>query len=44
MGDGKKPLVLIIMDGFGLRFWRKGNAIKLAKTPNLDKLFRKYPK
>ncbi|PLW79324.1 2,3-bisphosphoglycerate-independent phosphoglycerate mutase [Candidatus Woesearchaeota archaeon] len=44
MGDGKKPLVLVIMDGFGLRFWRRGNAIKLAKTPNIDKLFRKYPK
>lgn len=31
------------MDGFGLRDETKGNAIKLAKTPNLDDLFAKCP-
>lgn len=35
----KKPLVLIIMDGFGLNDTVKGNAIKAAHTPNLSKLF-----
>lgn len=38
-----KPLVLIIMDGFGIRKERKGNAIAAAKTPNLDKYFKENP-
>lgn len=39
----KKPLLLCIMDGFGINPAEKGNAIKMAKTPNLDKLFQTYP-
>ena len=39
----KKPLVLCIMDGFGINPQDEGNAIKMAKTPNLDKLFLNYP-
>ena len=39
----KKPLLLCIMDGFGINPADKGNAIKMAKTPNLDKLFLNYP-
>ena len=35
----KTPTTLIIMDGFGLREETQGNAIKNAKTPNLDKIF-----
>ena len=35
--------VLLILDGFGLSEIREGNAIKLAHTPNLDKLFNNYP-
>ncbi len=35
----KKPLILIIMDGYGLRDSDMGNAIHAAKTPNLDRLF-----
>lgn len=31
-------VTLVILDGFGLREETKGNAIKLAGTPNLDKL------
>ncbi|MCR4906553.1 MAG: hypothetical protein K6A33_10775, partial [Clostridiales bacterium] len=31
----KKPVVLCIMDGFGIREEADGNAIKAAKTPNL---------
>ena len=38
----KKPLILIIMDGFGIAP-EKGNAIKAAKKPNLDKLFSTCP-
>ncbi len=39
----KKPLTLIIMDGFGISPETYGNAIKAAKTPNLDKLFAENP-
>lgn len=39
----KKPLVLAIMDGFGINPEQKGNAIAAAKTPNLDRYFKEYP-
>ena len=39
----KKPVVLCIMDGFGIRAETEGNAIKAAKTPNLDKFFSENP-
>ena len=39
----KKPVVLMILDGFGLTWKKKGNAIKLAKTPILDKLTKTCP-
>ncbi len=39
----KKPLVLIILDGFGERVEKANNAIKLAKTPNLDSFYKNYP-
>lgn len=39
----KKPVVLCIMDGFGIRENSEGNAIKFAKTPNLTKLFAENP-
>ena len=42
MGDDMKPLVLCIMDGVGEREEIHGNAVKLAHTPNLDKLKEKY--
>ena len=32
----KKPLALIIMDGFGINKDSYGNAIAAAKKPNLD--------
>ncbi len=32
-------VMLIIMDGYGLREEERGNAIKAARTPNLDRLF-----
>lgn len=39
----KKPVVLCIMDGFGIRESADGNAIKAAKTPVLSKLFSENP-
>lgn len=38
-----KPILLTIIDGFGIREEVKGNAVKLAKTPNYTKLLEKYP-
>ena len=40
----KKPLVLIIMDGFGLREEAEGNAIRAARKPCLDRLFAGNPR
>lgn len=39
----KKPTVLVIMDGWGIAPPSKGNAVTLAKTPNLNRLSEKYP-
>ncbi len=39
----KKPVVLVIMDGYGLRDDKEGNAVALANKPNLDKLMKEYP-
>ena len=39
----KQPLVLCIMDGFGLNPSDYGNAVKAANTPNLDKIFSENP-
>lgn len=38
-----KQYMLIIMDGVGLNENEMGNAVKIANTPNLDKLMAKYP-
>ena len=34
----KKPVALIIMDGFGYTENKEGNAIAHANTPNLEKI------
>ena len=39
----KTPTTLIIMDGFGLRAEEAGNAVKNARTPNLDRIFAENP-
>lgn len=39
----KKPVILVIMDGYGIRKETYGNAIAKAKKPNLDRYFAKYP-
>ena len=38
-----RPFVLIIMDGWGINPRKEGNAIALARTPNLDKLAKDWP-
>lgn len=39
----RKPIILVIMDGYGLRNDEVGNAVKQAKKPNLDKFLSEYP-
>lgn len=39
----KKPIALIIMDGFGESKIVEGNAVLNAKTPNLDKIVENNP-
>ena len=38
-----KLTMLMILDGFGENNHKDGNAVKLANTPNIDKLMKKYP-
>ncbi len=37
------PVVLIIMDGWGLSRHEEGNAVLQAKTPNINKLWASFP-
>src|ERR1043166_3360198 len=39
----KTPLTLVILDGFGYRAEREGNAIALAAMPFYDAIREKYP-
>lgn len=39
----KKPVVLMILDGYGLNEKKEGNAVALAETPVMDKLMKEYP-
>ena len=38
----KTPTTLIIMDGFGMTEYGATNAVSMAKTPVLDRLFKEY--
>jgi len=38
----KKPLVLMILDGWGIRFRRAGNAVVQGNTPNYDHYLKTY--
>ncbi|MFH1030695.1 MAG: 2,3-bisphosphoglycerate-independent phosphoglycerate mutase [bacterium] len=40
--NNKIPLVLLILDGWGIAPPSRGNAIALAKTPVMDGLYKKY--
>ncbi len=39
----KKPVVLMILDGYGLNEKKEGNAVALAKTPVMDRLMAECP-
>ena len=39
----KKPVMLMILDGFGIAPKSEGNAVALANKPNFDRLMEKYP-
>ena len=39
----KKPVVLMILDGYGLNSKAEGNAVAQAKTPVMDKLMAECP-
>ncbi|HKS95290.1 MAG TPA: hypothetical protein VJV74_04055, partial [Terriglobia bacterium] len=38
-----RPVLLIILDGWGYRAERAANAIALANTPNYTRLLKTYP-
>ena len=38
-----KKIILLILDGFGIREGENGNAIKMANLPNLAKIMSDYP-
>jgi 2,3-bisphosphoglycerate-independent phosphoglycerate mutase len=38
-----RPVILIILDGFGLNPAKANNAVALADTPNLDRYFSSHP-
>ncbi len=42
-GGRPRPFVLVIMDGWGINPRKEGNAIALARTPNIDRLAREWP-
>jgi len=37
------PVILVILDGFGINSRKEGNAIAHASTPHLDALLKNYP-
>ena len=39
----QKPVVLMVLDGFGLSDIHEANAVYMAKTPNIDKLMAECP-
>lgn len=43
MSQAKKPLVLMILDGWGYREDKDANAIAQAATPVMDRLWQDYP-
>ncbi|MDO8560857.1 MAG: 2,3-bisphosphoglycerate-independent phosphoglycerate mutase [bacterium] len=43
MATSKKPVVLIVLDGYGVGPKSRGNAIDIAKTPNINLIEKTYP-
>ncbi|MBA3443461.1 MAG: 2,3-bisphosphoglycerate-independent phosphoglycerate mutase [Gemmatimonadales bacterium] len=45
MSNGSTPgVVLVVLDGWGYRQEREGNAIAMASTPNWQRLWESYPR
>ena len=42
-GVPRRPVVLLILDGFGINPSKRNNAVAEAETPNLDDYFSRYP-
>lgn len=42
-GVPRRPVLLLILDGFGVNPSRLNNAVALADTPRLDEYFSRYP-
>ena len=40
----RRPVVLVVLDGWGYRAEREGNAIALANTPTWDALWMRQPR
>lgn len=43
-GDAPRPVVLCVLDGWGLREETDHNAVALAKTPSFDALWARWPR
>lgn len=41
--NARLPLVLLVLDGWGVAAPSRGNAISLARTPNMNRLMKEYP-
>src|SRR5690242_16508693 len=41
---GRQPVVLVVLDGWGYREARDGNAIELARTPVWHRLWERAPR
>jgi 2,3-bisphosphoglycerate-independent phosphoglycerate mutase len=41
---GKRPVLLVVLDGWGYREEREGNAIAMASTPTWDTLWTRQPR
>src|SRR3989338_10678967 len=41
--DRVRPVILIVLDGWGINPQKEGNAQLLAKTPFISKIFKEYP-
>src|ERR671913_545761 len=42
-GETKRPVVLVILDGWGIGRIEPGNAVLAASTPAMDRLLTTYP-
>lgn len=42
-GVPRRPVILLILDGFGVNPSKRNNAVAEARTPNLDAYFARYP-